>query len=417
MPAHSVAPVRERLTRLAGYAALILFVAVSFLFSPRPRTDADYCGRYVQLGSHMGFTFNCDATEFCRSAASPGRLLEPQAVRQSRPLYVLAGAAVGHPLHWVLQSLNLPLVNRFGAPAAQYVGYYGGYILLNFLLLLGTLYLFDEIAATITRGRIGKGVLVAFRLALISNQVTKAFFWTAHQQFFALFTPLLTIFLVLRILRQRNNATEIAGLSLLSGFLMLVYGNFLPMFVCLVLASFLVDRQLHPVASAKNWILFLAPTLVWVSICVLKNGQYYNHEVEQYRQLVWIIDSLRVSFGRFAAVLLENILAFFRTFREITVFILAAVALCPYWRKRQAENGESRADFATLMGVFFVFGVFYMLLGLYEERLTFTLYPIVLCALILCVSTIDKVRRWQPQFVFLSICWHLYNVMSYGPFS
>ena len=417
MPTHSVAPVRERLTRLGGYAALILFAAVSFLFSPRPKTDADYCGRYVRLGSHMGFTFNCDATEFCRSAASPSRLLEPQAIRQSRPLYVLAGAVVGRPLHWALQALHLPLVNRFGAPAAQYVGYYGGYILLNFLLLLGSLYLFDEIVATITRGQIGKGVLVAFRLALVSNQVTKAFFWTAHQQFFALFTPLLTIFLVLRILRRRNNATEIAGLSLLSGLLMLVYGNFLPMFVCIELASICIDRRLHPVASATNCILFLAPTLVWVSICVLKNGQYYNHEVEQYRQLVWILDSLRVSFVRFTAVLLDNILAFFRTFREITVFILAAVAMCPYWRKSQAENGASRADVATLTGVFFVFGVFYMLLGLYEERLTFTLYPIVLCALILCVSTTDKVRRWQPLFVFLSLCWHLYNVMSYGPFS
>ena len=33
---------RDLLTRLAGYSALILLVAISFLFSPQPRAKRDY---------------------------------------------------------------------------------------------------------------------------------------------------------------------------------------------------------------------------------------------------------------------------------------------------------------------------------------------------------------------------------------
>ena len=410
-------PARELPRRLAGYTGLTLFVAVSFLFSPEPRTERDYCGQYIRLGAHVGFTFNCDAAEYCVTAASLGRLLAPQSVRQSRPLYVVAAAALGTPSQWTLRKLDLPVFHRFGEEAAQYLGYYAAYVMLNFLILLGALYLFDEIARLVTESPIGRGARTAFHLALLSNGVTKAFFWTAHEQFFNVFTPLLTIRLVLDIRRHGKTATELGGLSLICGFLMLVYGNFLPMFVCLVLASFLVDRQLHVAHFAKNWILFLAPTAVWALVCTLKNGEYYNHETEQYRQLVWILDSLRVSLGRFVDAFVHNAVAFARTFREVGFFLLATALVCYRGRSTASPPPEARADQRMLTGIFLVFFAFYLVLGFYAQRLTLTLYPIVLCALLVCLSGRQLLSREQPALLVLALCWHVYNVASYGPFS
>jgi hypothetical protein len=415
-PAENI-PARELPRRLAGYTGLTLFVAISFLFSPQPRAQSDYCGQYIRLGTHVGFTFNCDAADYCVSAASPSRLLAPNSVRQSRPLYVLAAAALGAPLQWAVRKLDLPVFHRFGEEATRYLGYYAAYVALNFLILLGSLYLLDEIARIVVYSQIGRGAGTAFQLALISNGVTKAFFWTAHEQFFTIFTPLLTIRLALEIRRNSRNATQLGGLSLLCGVLMLVYGNFLPMFVCLVLASFLTDRKLHPAYFARNWILFLAPTAVWALICTMKNGHYYNHETEQYRQLLWIVDALSISAGRFADALLHNVIAFARTFREVGFFLVAVVVVCSRGQGTSAAAAEARAHQWMLAVIFFVFFTFYLLLGFYAERLTLTLYPIVLCVLLICLSGRQSLSRAQPALVVLALCWHVYNVASYGPFS
>ncbi|MBC8085292.1 MAG: hypothetical protein H7Z21_19005, partial [Hymenobacter sp.] len=83
-------------------AALILAAALSFLFSPPPQTPDEFWGLYIPLGERAGFILNKDSYGYIQAAEEPGRLLRQSEERQSRPLYVLLGTAVGYPLRAVL---------------------------------------------------------------------------------------------------------------------------------------------------------------------------------------------------------------------------------------------------------------------------------------------------------------------------
>ncbi|MBL7717285.1 MAG: hypothetical protein JNL72_00510 [Flavipsychrobacter sp.] len=405
-----------RLSRPAilRYTLLIIAVSVSFLFSPPPKNEKDYCGQYIHLGAHAGFTFNCDAADYCMNADDPGRMLGDSAVRQSRPLFVLLASAVGHPVQWLSNKLNLPLFHSMGEEASRYVGYYIGYILINFLTILLSLLLFRSLATYVTQGGINKWVLLSFQLILVSNEVTKAFFWTAHQQFFALLTPLLTLWVALRLVAQGKTLPQIGRLSLACGIGMLLYGNFLPMFGTILIVSYLTDRKLHTTHLLKNLLLFLMPTVLWVSFCIYHHGHYYNREVAAYRQLVWIKDAFDISAGRFFIALGENALSYLRSFGEMSLFAAAGIAAAAYAKKQPA--GPHRAtQTAVVTGA--VLAGFFLLLGFYEERLTYTLLPVCLFLMLSATNTASRRQKNIAYFLLPAIVWHLYTVLSYGPFS
>jgi hypothetical protein len=385
------------------------------LFSPQPKTGERFCGHYIKINERIGFTYNCDAGPFCMSAIDPARLLEKNAVRQPRPLYIVAAAIIGRPIQWLINQFHIPVLHKVGDKRAFiYAGYYAAYVLLNYLLLLSSLFLFDKIIHTITDDQMNQRIFFAFLVVLVSNEVTKLFFWTAHQQFFSLFTPLLTVYCVIRIQQKRLTINKLQPLSALCGVSMLVYGNFLPMYGYLLLSSYLVDRKLHVPHLIACIMTFLLPTLAWISICVLVTGSYYNIEIELYRQLVWIIDSLKISFGHFLETFYGFIIKYLKTFREITVFVLAMIFLSVFSRKAMAEKAATVRGLVLTLTIFFLF---FLILGYYAERLTFTLYPPILCILAFQVHHIKWLRNDRGILVLLAIIWHLFNLLSYGPFS
>jgi hypothetical protein len=402
------------LKKALSYSLLILVIAVSFLFSPQPENDKDYCGQYIHLGAHAGFTFNCDAADYCMNAANPARMLGDSAVRQSRPLFILLASAVGHPMQWLTEKLDLPIFHSMGEEASMYVGYYIGYIIINFLTILLSLFLFESIVLSISGGAINKWILLALQIALVSNEVTKAFFWTAHQQFFSLLTPLLTIWFALRINAQQKTQVNIAGLSLACGVFMLLYGNFLPMFGALVIVAFFTDKKIHLVHLLKNGVLFLLPSILWIAFCIYDHGSYHNTEVDRYRQLVWITDSLHVSGGHFFTVLGDNIQTYFTRFGEMYLFILLALVSCIYIYRQQTIARKTLQSM-VITGLMLVF--FFMILGYYAERLTYTLLPVCLCIIALAIGNSKKLQKNTAIYLVLVLIWHMYNVLTYGPFS
>ena len=199
-----------RIKMLAGYSALILVIAISFLFSPEPDSSDAYCGQYMHLSESAGFVFNCDAADYCMTAKFPSRLLQDSATRQSRPLYILTASVIGMPLQWIVDNSDLAVFKKFGDEAEMYVGYYAGYILINFISLLLCILLFRAIVFSIRPQP--SLIYYAVLIALISNEITKTFFWTAHQQFFSLLTPLLSIWWALRIQNRQKTQAEIGRL-------------------------------------------------------------------------------------------------------------------------------------------------------------------------------------------------------------
>ncbi len=403
------------LNNFARYALIISVISISFLFSPRPGPDEDICAKYMPLGTHAGFMLNCDAAVFCMSAAEPAMLLDSGAVRQSRPLYVLAATAIGFPIQAVLGRLNVPIFHALGDRGTPYIGYYIAYVLMNIALLMLTLYLFEYIIKKLTGNDINKWLLYAFSMFLVSNQLTKAFFWTAHQQFFAMFTPLFTIYLYLMI-QEKGWALQnkrIGWLSFMTGILMLCYGNFAPMFACIQVAAWSTNRKIAIPAIIKNTVLFLLPSLSWVAICTIKNGHYYNSEIEKFHQLMWIPASLHMSFSQFCSMFFGLIIAYLKTFAEPSFFIFAAIVLAMITKSTKSFQKQALYPFYISFLVYFLF---LFVLGYYKQRLTFTLFPFLICILLLQVNSIKSIRNKPYIFYLIVLGWHLYNVLSYGPF-
>src|SRR5690606_12397721 len=80
----------------------IVLIAISFLFSGNPHKKNPYplCEiNYFEIHGRIGFPVNCDAFGFIGAAISPSYLLKENYNRQSRPLYILAGTAVGYSIY------------------------------------------------------------------------------------------------------------------------------------------------------------------------------------------------------------------------------------------------------------------------------------------------------------------------------
>lgn len=213
--------------------ALLLAVALSFWLAPAPQgqPDVEYWGEYVRVAPGLGFVLNHDSQGYIDAAQHPGQLLWPGEVRQSRPLYILLGTAVGYPL-----AAGLRQVQRWGlAPAAwpelgseaDFWGFYWGYVLLNALGLLASLGLLRWLVGVVSGGRARSWVYWALAWVLVANPITKAFFWTAHQQMLAFLVPLFCLVLALGMARRPAPGwLGVAALGMALGLLPLLYGSF-----------------------------------------------------------------------------------------------------------------------------------------------------------------------------------------------
>jgi len=403
--------------------ALILSVAVSFLFSPAPLTPDEFWGRYVRTGEKTGFVLNGDSYGYIQSAEHPDRLLQQNEERQSRPLYVLLGTAVGYPLRAVLPSVvpeadvawvvgpDLPI------PIRSLIGFYPAFVLLNFVVLLAALALFVRLYQSLTGTVPDRIVLSCLLVFLVSSPILKAFFWTAHQQMFCFFTPLFCLAL-LRYLRWHQFSTgQWLRAALVLGVLPLLYGNFVLVLPTLFYALWRPSTRKVGFAwlllALGVTVLFLLPTAGWVLLLKLNGVTYYNHEMARFHQLVWIVEGLQGSPVEFWTEVKSNFFEFLSTLSGIQVLLVATPLLWLYSWKRGKKHPPLVADALFLL---LLFAGFLLVLGYYNERLTFTLQPLLLC---LAAAALPRFRlSWQRLGLLVSaISWHLYQVLSYGPFS
>jgi hypothetical protein len=466
--------------------ALQLIITLSFLFSPAPREDAkNICGRYVHINTYAGFTLNPDTYGFLLPAITPDSLVMPHAQRQSRPLFILMGTAAGYSLYYISYPFHSWLRTVYkkywtGAYPEDMLfmlgNFYISFILLNIFILWLSLYLFQKIFILLTwRGDSnspprqvwmpggetslrprqkdepvnGAGRLVMYSLMIFiaSNQVTKAFMWTPHFQLFNLLTPLLCVYLALRCNREQCplSFNRMCFYSLLGGLLLLVYGNFLlllPVILFCYARNYLLYRA--PVSTGgtrayrmalliKNLLLllllFALPMIVWIYILSLNNTTYYNFEADQYRQLIWIKDTLTQSWATFWSTLVDFTGYYLGTMNDVAVVTIFSISVYVLSR---AKLWRKDPDVWSPAFVLLIFFLFYWILGFYQQRLTFSLVPIIICLLTAAcknawqqnsvhvkISTPVRDRSYgSVEFVIagFAVCWHLYNLFSYGPF-
>lgn len=407
---------RASLGWVLGYAALAWVTAIAFLFSPAEKEGADPGATYLHLSEYAGFKFNVDAPEYCLAARDPSRLLAPRSVRQSRPLYVLLASALGYPLQWLVEAIQPAFLAGLEAETRRHVGFYLAYVVLNFCLLLLSMLLLHSLAHRLAGASLDPAILLSLQVLFVACPITKAFFWVPHQQFFALFTPLLTVYLALEIASRKKTQVDLAAISALSGVMMLMYGSFLVVFGTVLIMAYLSDRRWHLPHLARNLLLFLAPTLAWVIFCHWWIGAYHNHEVEVYRQLVWIVDALRVSPLQLLREGSVKLPVFLATLWQPQLLCLAmasatAVALLP-----RSARPEARLVLGPLLLTGLVLLLFLMAVGFYRDRLTYGLAPVCLC---IFIHAISRHPGWAGQplvWVLSALAWFCYSVASYGPF-
>lgn len=421
---------KNALKSILPLVALLLAVCLSFWLSPAPKgePDVEYWGHYQRVGPGLGFIVNHDSYGYLEVAHEPARLLRPREVRQSRPLYALLGAAAGYPF-----AAALRLAGRAGlVPAgvlaqAHYYGIYVGYVLLNGLALLASLLLFRSLFGRITAGR-GEGwQFYALAWVLVANPITKAFFWTAHQQMFAFLVPLFCLALAVHLARRPVLSwAALSGWALALGLLPLLYGSF-------VLAGpALAFGLLWPVgagaARRPRWpatlgklalsaALFALPTLFWILLLRTQGTTYYNHEAERYHQLVWLLEARQLPLSSFLALVGSKLAEYVGSLHLMAGWLLLAAALYAATRWRRGVGALlPKPIAAALAWVSGWFVLFFALLGYYPERLAFTLLPLVLC---LVAALLPRWRRRyaRPVALGLAASWHLYVLLSYGPFS
>lgn len=413
---------------------LILLLNVSLLFSPPPipGTTIAY-GRYISINKYTGFFVNPDAYGFILSGIRPKLLMEYHQERQNRPLFVLAGSAMGYsisfltePFHrWLLQLYEKFWHGAYPKEMIIYIGnFYIGYIFLNIIILWTSLFLFEKIFWLLVE-RKGSSVFSMYLLMvfIVSNPVTKAFFWTVHEQMFAFLTPLLCIYILFRFTGLQNEVSfrSLAGIFFTGGLLLLVYGNFILLAPALIYSMLYQSNKLD---KLKSWriillklllliLLFFMPTICWIGILKWNGVNYYNFEMRVYHHIVWIPETIHQSFGSFIHQLYINTVAYFKTMRLILVMVIISFVIFFSGKINISWKGNFMHE---ILFIFLYFILFYWLLGAYFDRLTQTLIPIFVCFWVVAAG--QKLTSKKMIFIVgsLSLCWHLFILMSYGPF-
>jgi hypothetical protein len=417
------------LRRTLTCSLLVILVSILWLFSPPPKRAGDFCGRYVSINSEMGFVVNCDAGTYAYPAASPARLLRKEEVRQSRPLYVLMGTIVGYPLSALARIVDPGIDPR--AP------FHIGFAILNFMILTASVLLFDSL---LSRAGVDRLVIAPLAVFLVANDVTRAFVWTAHQQMFSIFTPVVSLDMFRRVGdAPASPRARLWALALGLGFLPLVYGNFVIVLPVLLLADAWSRRRPGTEIAAGSIsrygpaiVAFFVPTLAWMALVTWIAGSYYNHEMQVYRQLVWVADAAQTGVPGFVGQVARNTRAFGATF--LSAEMLPLLGACMLFLVRRPTGGSAdsrgpgvgdpvRAGMLARGSVVVAacFFLFLWVLGYYQPRLTYSLVPPALCLAALGLSRIagnDRVALRRTAWIVapLACVWIAYHVMKYGPF-
>lgn len=426
-----------------AFLLLIFFAAFSFLFSGTPdkKGPNSYCPhQYVRLNAYMGVPVNCDEFAFMGAAAHPGYLLQQDFQRQNRPLYVVFGTVAGyliyyslHPFHHQIQSLiEKKFSGQFSSQETQkailYGSIYMAYIILNILILFFSIVLFEKsINMASGNWKNSQWLLYAVILMLISNQVTKSFFWTVHQQMFTIFTPVACIYTGLFIQKNKPGIKSLSILSLIPGLLLLVYGNFLLLLPVILFSYFLNCRKegYFPLFSfLKNvmlfTIIFTSPTLLWIAFLKLNGISYYNHEISKFRHFVWMTDSINISVNHFFSAFGERTIDFVKTLGCLlwSSLLLSAILLIPTtFKYRMSEKRYAFATETTAMIIFLIllFSGFLLLMGSYADRMTFSLAPLLIFSAALLLNKEKLSKGVQRGFITLILLIHFYTVFFNAP--
>ena len=437
------------------YSLMIVFFTFLFLFAQKPLTPTrTYCGEYIKV-SKMGFVLFCDSYQYIYLTSKPSLLLDSNfvAVRQNRPLYIYAAHVLGLPVKFIMdeiitsdffksmdgekhlyqKSINDKLISSpflkiyhiddHKNLVIELLPFYIAFVFLNFIILLLSLCLFEKLLIQLKTERF---VVHFLSLFIVCSGIVKAFFFSAHEQMFVFFTPICISSIIYLFLNNRIKQTQLLLISFGMGILCLAYGSFILYFPCLGIAYLIRQKSIRITTVLikdllPSAILFVIPTFSWIFVCTHYSGHYFNGEVSTFREFIWIKDALSIGFFHFLYVCLDFTFRFLNTVMLTLIPFFTAVYLLRKKNKNYSSEVEQKEYFQFLKWMFVLFFLFFLVLGYYNFRLTYTCVPILLILISLEIqhllnnNLIDRNKLYK-RFRTLSIIWIIWSVFKYGPF-
>lgn len=409
---------RLRFAFLVG--AMTVGFNVLLLIAPPPPPALNACAfiRELAWGRHL---LNCDSPGFLALAQTPGLILTPaHQTRQSRPLSLALAHAVAAPLRLVRWIANSDLYRPF---AAEFVAY----ALINVaLVVLGMLCLTRLMESGGAAAPPGIELLLTL-VALGTNDLTKLFMWSPHTQILNLFVPCLSLYVTWRLVERGQpigiRQAVLLGLGLGTGFL--AYGSFLIPVLSVVVIEVVVFRRV--IGAACVAASSVVPYACWVLYVRHVTGGFYSHEVDAYRQFIWIGDCLKLGVTACVPIATGNAWMFIHTASPIVVPPLLAIFCCRvarYALPRPIDAaGPGRSIGLAITVTFLVTAAFLGLMGFYVPRLCWMLIPPLLLTLAFELQafrlSLRKPDGWLFKGVVLAVSavYILILVSRQGPYT
>ena len=420
--------------KIFTYFIIVLVTSISFLFAPKPTPNKgpnSLCPvNYIQLNKYMGFSMNCDAIEYMGGSVAPSYLFNDKYSRQSRPLYLLSGSLIGYTIYFTSSpfhnSINKWAGSWFGNQITQdkvslYLSHYAGLIFLNLLILVFSLLFFEKIINRCTGSwKNGNWFKYSLMLLLISNHITKTFFWTPHQQMFNTLLPLLCIWLFSKYISKEASLQKQLTLSLSLGILLLFYGSFLLILPILIFTIFYKTKIIEKKNLSKgfqpallNSIVFILPLLSWILILKIAGIDFYSHETAYFREFLWVVDAINNPNRSFFTELFVNFSIYIKT-TGIVIFPINFLILSYFITEKKNDNSQFPGLKIFVFNTILLF-LFFLLLGYYTDRLTYSLCPLFITysAILLNRHKLNNLKRISIIIIILS--WHLFILLNEMP--
>lgn len=395
----------------ALYGLIVLLFSLGLLVGPRVPDAAqeEYCVENVDLPGPFGFSLSCDSPDFLQQIIDPSLLLQEGATRQSRPGMILVAHLISRPVALLLEPL--PEINLRAAhssavryDAKQVMAAYAGYL----VQVVGWFLLGAALFRSLIPQRLRyPWIVLAGCSLLVVNESWKIFLFSPHTQFFNMFVPLLLGWVAHRYLENRfTTAVRRVLLALTFGLGGLCYPTFflfLPVLaVCMAVLALRSADWRGVVRSELPRFAYMTaaagmPYAVWLGFVLRRTGSFYQHEMSEYRQVVWVLDRSAEGWVAIVAAVVANFVAATvaslpHVWLPLAVTFVAALLL---WRHGglATERQEILQALALGGGLFLLFVAFFAFVGILVSRLLVTAAPgLFVTMTVLCAAAWERIR-------------------------
>jgi hypothetical protein len=429
----TAAPPRALSRLMLVVASLAGVLAGAHFLLLAPMISHPVCARPVHVNRFMAYPLNCDSALFLQLAQHPADLLvkgslghesavaawrlRTDHLRQSRPGYVALSAfgsrLLGSP------AARLGLDRAYGQTDPAYIPL----ILINLAVVVTAVVLLARLL-----GQFGAPACVVVSLCslLVLNDLMKAFFWTPHQQMFALLTPLGTITAGRWLILKRPGPLSVAVLGLGLGLGALIYPNVVITVGVLIVILLACGRR-RIVRALALFATFPVAPAAWIWTCRTISGTYLDNDIAVYREFIWLPQALGQGWRVFADRLE---LASVAGIREVAgadglvLGILAASVVAAILAGARL-GAVTRQDTATLAATGLTLGfslLFGWGIGIITTRVMFETFPALLVlagwmAMRFAASSRATLLAASYGLAAIAVANALHEVLTHGPYS